>query len=200
MGHTSSALRAGKMQISKRSKPNLILAAILAFATTLAHAGATQSNNFQVVSGSTMATSGGSWSIATTTTTSLPIARFGGTLSQFYVPTTTMTVTISTQGVIDVTGTAQPTFTGCGTTPTITAGSDCQRGSVTMTSGVGSTCTLAFPSSCYAKVPFCAISGGGAGTAIFFQQSSNMVGACDNATGLVTCGVGTFMTYSCWGN
>lgn len=119
---------------------------------------------------------------------------------RFEVFSASMSVIVSTQGAIDFAGGPVPTFTGCGTTPTLDAGSNCTRGGVTMTASPSSTCVLAFPASCFAKTPHCQITGGGAGTAIFFQQSGNLTGACDNATGLVACGVGTYMTWVCLGN
>lgn len=123
-----------------------------------------------------------------------------GTGDGFIVRTASMTVRVSTQGALDVSGGPVPTFTGCGTTPTVDAGSNCMRGGVTMTATPSSSCTLSFPSSCFASTPHCQLGGGGAGTAIFFQQSANLTGACDNATGLVACGIGTYMTWNCWGN
>lgn len=114
------------------------------------------------------------------------------------VVTSNLTVSISTNGYIGYSGGSAPTFSGCGTTPTVTAGSDNMRGSVTMTAGLSSACTI-IPATPSPQNYFCVISGGGSGTGVFFQQSANLTGSCDNATGLVSCGVGTFMTWNCTG-
>lgn len=129
---------------------------------------------------------------STITVSSITISK------QLSVVSSNETVAISTNGYIGYVGGTAPTFTGCGTTPTVTAGSNNMRGAVTMTAGLSSSCTIV-PSSPVPLNYFCTISGGGAGTAIFFQQSGNLTGACDNATGLVTCGIGTFMTWHCTG-
>lgn len=112
--------------------------------------------------------------------------------------TSNLNVQISSNGYVGSTGGSAPTFSGCGTSPTVTAGSNNMRGSVTMTSGLSSSCTI-IPATPAPSNYFCTISGGGAGTAVFFQQSANLTAACDNATGLVTCGVGTFMSWICSG-
>lgn len=112
--------------------------------------------------------------------------------------TSNINVQISSNGYVGSTGGSAPTFSGCGTSPTVTAGSNNARGSVVMTSGLSSSCTI-IPASPAPSNYFCSISGGGAGAAVFFQQSANLTASCDNATGLVTCGVGTFMTWQCSG-
>jgi hypothetical protein len=120
----------------------------------------------------------------------------GGGQNQF--DSSNLNVYISSNGYVGSTGGSAPTFSGCGTTPTVTAGSNNMRGSVTMTAGLSSACTI-IPASPVPQNYFCVINGGGAGTAVFFQQSANLTASCDNATGLVTCGVGTFMTWQCSG-
>lgn len=112
--------------------------------------------------------------------------------------TSTVAVSISTNGYLGSTGGGPPTFSGCGTTPTIATGSNNLRGSLVMTSGLSSSCTMT-PAVPAPSNYFCTFSGGGAGTAVFFQQSANLTVACDNATGLVTCGVGTFVSWTCSG-
>lgn len=121
-----------------------------------------------------------------------------GTGAGFDVLTTTISVFVSTNGYLGSAGGGVPAFSGCGTTPTIAAGSNNLRGSLVMTSGLSSSCTMT-PATPTPSNYFCTFSGGGAGTAVFFQQSANLTVACDNATGLVTCGVGTFVSWTCTG-
>lgn len=147
-----------------------------------------------VVAGSTFNVVGGQVLVGTANVVS------SGFVPKFAVFSSSMIVSVSTQGGVDVSSGPAPTFSGCGTTPTITAGSNCTRGAVTMTSGLSSACTMTMPASCFAKTPFCIINGGGAGTAVFAQQTANLTLSCDNTTGLVTCGVGTYMTWHCFGN
>lgn len=125
-------------------------------------------------------------------------STLGVNASSMVITTSNLTMVVSSNGYTGSTGGSAPTFSGCGTTPTVTAGSNNMRGSVTMTSGLSSACTI-IPATPVPQNYFCTISGGGAGTAVFFQQSGNLTAACDNATGLVTCGVGTFMIWNCSG-
>lgn len=118
--------------------------------------------------------------------------------SSITVATSNLTVQISSNGYVGSTGGVAPTFSGCGTSPTVTAGSNNMRGSVTMTSGLSSACTI-IPATPVPSNYFCTISGGGAGAGVLFQQSANLTGSCDNVSGLVTCGVGTFMSWQCAG-
>jgi hypothetical protein len=133
-------------------------------------------------------------------TQTVSIASETSTMNRFQVYTSTYVVTVSSNGYFDV-QTANgpiPTFTGCGTTPTIAAGSNNVRGSLVMTAGLSSSCTIN-PASPVPTNYTCVMSGGGAGAAVFFQQTGPTTVSCDNATGLVTCGVGTFMSWFCTG-
>jgi len=117
----------------------------------------------------------------------------------FKVATTTFTFSISTNGYVDESGGAVPTFNGCGTSPTLDANSNNMRGGVTMTSGLSSSCSIVFGNP-KPTTPHCIISGGGAGTGVFFQQTGNLTGSCTNTSGAVTCGVNTYMTWFCTGD
>ena len=121
-------------------------------------------------------------------------------LLQIY--TSSMSVVVSTQGAFDVSGGTTPTLSGCGAAPTITAGSNCERGSLTMgTSPSSSGCVLGFPSICFAATPSCQMTGGGQGSLLAIGQTANSTIKCDTVTSgaAAACGTGTFVSWHCFG-
>ena len=121
-------------------------------------------------------------------------------LLQIY--TSSMSVVVSTQGAFDVSGGTTPTLSGCGAAPTIAAGSNCERGRLTMgTSPASAGCVLGFPAICFASAPFCVMNCGGEGSLLACGQTANSTVTCDTVTtGVATaCGTGTFVSWHCFG-
>lgn len=128
-------------------------------------------------------------------TTSVP-----SSLLQVY--TSTAQVVVSTQGAFDVSGGTTPTLAGCGANPSFAAGSNCERGSLTMgASPASGGCVIGFPPICFAAAPKCVMSCGGEGAALACGQTANSTIACDTVTtGLAAaCGTGTFVSWICLG-
>ena len=121
----------------------------------------------------------------------------------FQVYSSSMQVLVSTQGAFDVQGGTVPSLSGCGASPTVSAGSDCERGTLTMGSGAASGgCVLAFPGTCFANTPKCVMSCGGQGSLLACGQKANSTIACDTVTtgAAAACGTGTFVSWICLGN
>ncbi len=122
--------------------------------------------------------------------------------SLLQVYTSSMVVSVSTQGAFDVSGGTTPTLAGCGANPVIAAGSNCERGSLTMGTGPASGgCVLGFPSICMAATPKCVMNCGGEGATLACGQTANSTIACDTVTtGIAAaCGTGTFVSWICLG-
>jgi hypothetical protein len=116
--------------------------------------------------------------------------------------TSSMSVSISTQGAFDVSGGTTPTLSGCGAAPTISAGSNCERGSLTMgTAPAAAGCVLGFPSICFSTTPKCRMTAGGQGALLAIGQTADNRVTCDTVTtGVATaCGTGTYVAWDCWG-
>ena len=124
-------------------------------------------------------------------------------ISKFNVWTATNTVVVSTNGLVGFTG-PQPTFSGCGTVTVKSSSATAQAGTISMGGSPTNTCTVTFPIP-WNNVPSCVVTlGGSLGTGVFGAQgattASSVIGTCDNAAGLATCGVGTVMSWHCDGN
>ena len=120
------------------------------------------------------------------------------------VYTSTNTVLIAPSGYMGFTGPA-PTYSGCGTvTDTAGLGSTSQSGSISMGGSPGNTCTVTFAAA-FTNTPSCVVTlGGSIGTGVFGTQgatsTAHVIGICDNATGLASCGAGTTLAWHCDGN
>ena len=116
----------------------------------------------------------------------------------FVVNTSTLDVVISTNGYTDMPGGNAPTFTGCGTTPTVDSGSNDMRGGVTMTSGASSTCVIV-PAAPTPSNYTCTISVFTGSLTVLAGQTAPTTVSCDNVSGLITCPSGTYMHWTCTG-
>jgi hypothetical protein len=120
----------------------------------------------------------------------------------FVASTTYNSVLISSNGVLGNDGVA-PTYSGCGTVTVLSNKATAQAGAISLGGSPGNTCTVTFAKP-FINVPTCVVSlGGSLGTGVFGAQGTTtaaaVVGTCDNATGLATCGAGTNMSWICWG-
>jgi hypothetical protein len=121
----------------------------------------------------------------------------------FVVSTAQNVIVISSNGYMGFSGVA-PTYSGCGTVTVLSSSVTAQSGSISMGGSPGNTCTVTFPKP-FIGTPSCLVTlGGSLGTGVFGNQgattSSSVIGTCDNATGLASCGAGTTMAWHCFGN
>jgi hypothetical protein len=121
----------------------------------------------------------------------------------FVITTAQDVVVVSSNGMVGFSGPA-PTYSGCGTVTVLSSSVTAQSGAISMGGSPGNTCTVTFPKP-FIGVPACIVSlGGSLGTGVFGSQgattAASVIGTCDNATGLASCGAGTTMTWHCFGN
>jgi hypothetical protein len=112
-------------------------------------------------------------------------------------------VVISSNGMVGFSGPA-PTYSGCGTVTVLSSSVTAQSGAISMGGTPGNTCTVTFAKP-FIGTPACLVTlGGSLGVGVFGAQgttsASSVIGTCDNASGLASCGAGTTMAWHCFGN